>query len=198
MELHLKGKKAIVTGSSSGIGEGIAKCLAKEGAHVMIQGRKKQELERIVQEITASGGVAHYVTGDLAKDEEAKQVAEKTLQTFQRLDILVNNAGIFPPQRMAAKPSSRLAQFIQYQRDFHGTHDSGLSPSNETTWLGKNHPNLKYSWRYPLSRLPRLWSNESRDHQYDPQLSQRTCWHWYNRQHCFPRPNSHNRHKNSL
>lgn len=104
MELHLKGKKAIVTGSSSGIGEGIAKCLAKEGAHVMIQGRKKQELERIVQEITASGGVAHYVTGDLAKDEEAKQVAEKTLQTFQRLDILVNNAGIFPPSGWLQSP----------------------------------------------------------------------------------------------
>jgi NAD(P)-dependent dehydrogenase (short-subunit alcohol dehydrogenase family) len=96
MELNLKGKKALVTGSSSGIGEGIAKCLAKEGAYVMIQGRNTQELQRVVREITAEGGIAHYVEGDLTEDDDAKQVAAKTLQTFQQLDILVNNAGAFP------------------------------------------------------------------------------------------------------
>ena len=63
MELNLKGKKALITGSNSGIGEGIAKCLAREGVQVMIQGRKKQELQRVVQEITATGGIAHYVEG---------------------------------------------------------------------------------------------------------------------------------------
>lgn len=96
MELNLKGKKAIVTGSSSGIGEGIAKCLAKEGTHVMIQGRNKKELERIVKEINSKGGTAYFVEGDLTKDEEAKRVAEETLKTFKQVDILVNNAGAFP------------------------------------------------------------------------------------------------------
>lgn len=96
MDLQLKGKKALVTGSSSGIGEGIAKCLAREGVHVMVQGRKTQELQRVVREITANGGVAHYVEGDLSQDDAAKDVAKKTLQTFKQLDILVNNAGIFP------------------------------------------------------------------------------------------------------
>lgn len=96
MELYLKGKKALVTGSSSGIGEGIAKSLASEGVHVMVQGRKKQELQRVVQEITAKGGIAHYVEGDLTDDDAAKYVAETTLRTFQQLDILVNNAGAFP------------------------------------------------------------------------------------------------------
>lgn len=96
MELNLKDKKALVTGGSSGIGEGIAKSLAREGAHVMVQGRRKQELKRVVQEITADGGVAHYVEGDLTNDDDAKHIAEKTLQTFQRLDILINNAGAFP------------------------------------------------------------------------------------------------------
>ncbi len=98
MELHLTGKKALVTGSSGGIGEAIAKCLAKEGAHVMVQGRKKAELERVVREITAAGGVAHYVTGDLSQDEDAGRVAEETLAAFGRLDILVNNAGAFPKE----------------------------------------------------------------------------------------------------
>ena len=96
MELKLKGKKALVSGSSSGIGEGIAKCLAREGVHVMVQGRKKHELERVVQEITKNGGVAYYVEGDLTSDQDVKRITEKTLQTFKQLDILVNNAGAFP------------------------------------------------------------------------------------------------------
>lgn len=96
MDLNLKGKRALVTGSSSGIGEAIAKCLASEGAHVMVQGRKRAELQRVVKEITALGGIAHYVEGDLTNDEEAMHIAEKTLQTFPQLDILINNAGAFP------------------------------------------------------------------------------------------------------
>ena len=62
----------------------------------MIQGRKTQELQRVVNEIKANGGTAHYVEGDLAKDEEAHHIAEKTMQTFHHLDILINNAGAFP------------------------------------------------------------------------------------------------------
>lgn len=99
MELDLKGKKALVTGSSSGIGEGIAKCLAREGAHVMVQGRKKLELQRVVREISSHGGVAHYVEGDLTNDDDAKRIVANTLQTFQQLDILVNNAGTFPNRK---------------------------------------------------------------------------------------------------
>ena len=109
MELNLKGKKALVTGSSSGIGEGIAKCLAREGVHVMVHGRKKQELQRVVQEITANGGVAHFIEGDLTDDDEAKRIAEKTVQTFQRLDILVNNAGAFPMEGDRKKSYARNA-----------------------------------------------------------------------------------------
>lgn len=112
MELNLKDKKALVTGSSSGIGEGIAKCLAKEGVHVMVQGRNKQELQRIVQEITAKGGIAHAVIGDLTLEEDVKQITEKTLQTFQQLDILVNNAGIFPKKGwLQSKPQDWLDLF---------------------------------------------------------------------------------------
>lgn len=96
MDLRLKDKTALVTGSSSGIGEGIAKCLAREGVRVMLHGRNQSELKRIAKEIETAGGSASYVVGDLAKDVEAKYVADTTLQMFQRLDILVNNAGAFP------------------------------------------------------------------------------------------------------
>lgn len=96
MELNLKGKKALVTGSNSGIGEGIAKCLAMEGAVVMIHGRKKEELQRVVNNITKAGGEAYYVQGDLRSDDDVRKIQNFTLKTLTQLDILVNNAGIFP------------------------------------------------------------------------------------------------------
>lgn len=112
MELNLRGKKALVTGGSSGIGEGIAKCLAKEGVHVMIQGRNTHELRRVVEEIMATGGIANYVEGDLINDEDATHIATKTLQAFQRLDILVNNAGAFPKRGwLESKPQDWLDLF---------------------------------------------------------------------------------------
>ncbi len=96
MDLLLKGKKALVTGSSSGIGESIAKCLAKEGVQVMVHGRKEDQLKRVVSEIRNSGGSAEYALGDLSRDEDARKVAEKSLAAFGQLDILINNAGAFP------------------------------------------------------------------------------------------------------
>jgi 3-oxoacyl-[acyl-carrier protein] reductase len=96
MELYLKGKKALITGSSSGIGEGIAKCLAREGVHVMIQGRKKPELQRVVKEITNAGGQAHYVEGDLRSADDVKKIRDETLGKLTQVEILVNNAGAFP------------------------------------------------------------------------------------------------------
>lgn len=96
MELNLKGKTALITGGSSGIGEGIAKCLAREGVHVMVHGRKKQQLQRVVKEITTAGGTAHFVEGDLRSDEDVQKIRKKTLETFAQVHILVNNAGAFP------------------------------------------------------------------------------------------------------
>lgn len=96
MQFNLKSKIALVTGSSSGIGEGIAKCLAKAGAHVMVHGRNERELERVVKEISDNGGVAQYVKGDLSNDKDAQHIAEATFSAFNHVDILVNNAGAFP------------------------------------------------------------------------------------------------------
>src|SRR4051812_40190544 len=96
MELQLKGKRALVTGSSSGIGEGIAKVLASEGVSVVLQGRRKAELERVAREIAEAGGRVAIAVGDLGTDADADLVAEAALKAFGGLDILVNNAGAFP------------------------------------------------------------------------------------------------------
>lgn len=95
MELKLQGKRALVTGSSSGIGEAIAKMLAKEGAEVVVHGRKPEMLARVEKEIRESGGIAKIVRGDIAYDDQAQAVAEQALQAFGGIDILVNNAGVY-------------------------------------------------------------------------------------------------------
>lgn len=96
MDLHLQGKKALITGSNKGIGEAIAKELAKEGVHVVIHGRNQQEIDRVVKEITASGHKAFGVRGDLTIDEEANRVVHEAISAFNGIDILINNAGAFP------------------------------------------------------------------------------------------------------
>jgi 3-oxoacyl-[acyl-carrier protein] reductase len=96
MDLKLKNKKALVTGSSSGIGEGIAKSLAREGVHVMLHGRNEKELDRVKKEIISTGGHAFSVRGELTSDEDAKKIVKETLETLKGIDILVNNAGAYP------------------------------------------------------------------------------------------------------
>jgi len=92
MNLNLKGKRALVTGSSSGLGEAIAKMLATEGATIVIHGRNKERAERVANDIVSSGGIAQIAIGDLATDEGADSVVATALK-HGAVDILVNNAG---------------------------------------------------------------------------------------------------------
>jgi len=95
MDLQLRDKRVLITGSSSGIGEGIAKALAQEGATVVVHGRNEEKTNRVAQEIAKCGGKALMVVGDLSTDEGAYQVVEKVQSSLGGVDILVNNAGIF-------------------------------------------------------------------------------------------------------
>jgi len=92
----LSGKVAIVTGASKGIGAGIAKSLAAEGAAVVVNySSSKAGADRLVAQITAKGGKAVAVQGDVGKAEDVKRLFEKTKDAFGSLDILVNNAGVY-------------------------------------------------------------------------------------------------------
>ena len=82
MDLQLEGKRALVTGSSSGIGEAIAMALAKEGASVVVHGRRENEAVRVAKAITDSGASAAVALGDLATDEEAGHVAKTAMAAF--------------------------------------------------------------------------------------------------------------------
>jgi len=93
MAQQLAGKRALVTGSSSGIGVAIAKRLASEGARLVVHGRNVERAHRVADEIRATGTEVHVAIGDLARDDQAAAVGDVVEAAFGGLDILINNAG---------------------------------------------------------------------------------------------------------
>jgi 3-oxoacyl-[acyl-carrier protein] reductase len=93
---RLKSKVAVVTGASKGIGAGIAKGLAAEGAAVVVNySTSKADADRVVSEIVREGGQAIAVQGDVSKAPDVKRLFAETKKAFGRLDVLVNNAGVY-------------------------------------------------------------------------------------------------------
>ncbi len=97
MDLGITGKRALITGSTSGIGAATARMLAAEGVAVIINGRNAQRAELVRADIVAAGGKAAVALGDLATDDGADAVMAAALQAFGGIDILVNNLGQFEP-----------------------------------------------------------------------------------------------------
>lgn len=111
MDLQLKGKRALVTGSSGGIGWAIARELAAEGASVVVNGRDARRLALAVERIgaEAKGADVAAVTADLATAEGCRQLAEAAAD----VDILVNNLGIFDPKPFEQIPDDDWLRFFE-------------------------------------------------------------------------------------
>src|SRR5882757_4639685 len=97
MDLQLGGKRALVTGSSSGLGEEIARLLAAEGAAVVVHGRDEARTAAVAKSIRGDGGHASIAIGDLSTDAGADQVQAAAVSEGP-VDILVNNAGVYNPE----------------------------------------------------------------------------------------------------
>lgn len=96
MSKKLEGKVAVVTGASKGIGAEIARQLAAEGAAVVVNyASSKAGAEKVVADITKTGGKAVAVGGDVSKASEAQGIIDSAVKHFGRLDILVNNSGVY-------------------------------------------------------------------------------------------------------
>ena len=92
-EQSLSGQVAVVTGSTRGIGAGIARKFAEHGARVVVHGRERQEGEKVVANVRGCGGDASLVIGDLRDEDHCRSIIRHAVEHFGRLDILVNNAG---------------------------------------------------------------------------------------------------------
>ena len=109
MEPSLHGQKALVTGASSGIGEGIARALAAAGAAVVVNYASNSDAAtRVVQDIKETGGEARAIHADVAKEAEVEAMFAEMLGAWRRIDILVSNAGL---QRDAALTEMTLEQW---------------------------------------------------------------------------------------
>ena len=91
---RFENKVAIVTGATSGIGEGTAKAFAKEGAKVVIAGRNHEKGNKIEQEIIANGGIAKFIPCDVSDADAVQKMIKIVVETYGKIDILFNNAGV--------------------------------------------------------------------------------------------------------
>ena len=89
----LKGKTALVTGGSRGLGLQMAHALGEAGARIMLSSRKAEDLEQAAAELQAAGIDARWIAADCGKEEDIRRLADETLQRMGDVDILVNNAG---------------------------------------------------------------------------------------------------------
>lgn len=94
--MRLKGKVALITGSTRGIGKAIALGFAKEGADVLVHGRNLEKAKAVAEEVGNLGVKAMAIGGDVSISQDVRRMVEEALGQFERIDILVNNAGLNP------------------------------------------------------------------------------------------------------
>lgn len=172
---RLADRTAIVTGSSSGIGEAIAHVLATSGAHVVVHGRSAERADAVAVAITERGGRASVVTGDLAESPDAaRDFAARAVEALGgRVDILVNNAGIFPVGPTADLPdedvAALLATNIRVPHDLVGALAPAMAERgagavvNITSWManvGTPAVGLYPATKAALDHLTKAWAAE--------------------------------------
>src|SRR5206468_7342487 len=145
MNLKLEGKRALVTGVSKGIGEGIAKTLMHEGVAVVMHG-PSEEVNRIGREISASGEKASVAFGDLGTDEGAEHVADRAMVAYGGIEILIHQAAVFPehgwlsatPKDWSDSYNKNVVSLVRMVRL--------MASQNAGSWLRPHHPDVRWSW----------------------------------------------------
>jgi NAD(P)-dependent dehydrogenase (short-subunit alcohol dehydrogenase family) len=123
---EFQGKVALVTGGTSGIGRAAAIAYAREGAKVVVAGRRAAEGEETVKLVRAQGGEALFVSTDVAQEAQVKNLIGRTLEQFGRLDFAFNNAGI------DQQPTPLLEQTVE-------TYDQVMDINVKGVWLSMRH-----------------------------------------------------------
>lgn len=113
----LSGKRCLVTGGGSGIGEGVAHSLGEAGASVAVLGRKRAKLNRVVKDLTAAKINAFAITGDVTDEASIKRSIDRAHKALGGLDVLVNNAGIGGPNGCALPGPDRWHEIVRTNLD---------------------------------------------------------------------------------
>ena len=114
---EFEGKVALITGGTSGIGTSIAEAFAREGAKVVITGRREDKGNKVVEGINSKGGEAFFIRTDVQKAEDVKNMVAGTVEKFGRLDYAINNAGV--EQNFTPLPD-------QTEEDYHFVMDTNV------------------------------------------------------------------------
>jgi NAD(P)-dependent dehydrogenase (short-subunit alcohol dehydrogenase family) len=121
-----KGRTALITGATDGVGRVVARALAQQGWRVLVHGRDRPRGEALVREIEQAGGRATFLAADLASLAEVRRVADAVKQQTSRLDLLINNAGIgsvgSTPGRQTSADGHELRFAVNYLAGFLLTH----------------------------------------------------------------------------
>ena len=122
-----KGRTALVTGATDGVGRVVARALAKDGWRVLVHGRDRARGETVVAEISKAGGNATFLAADLASLAEVRRLADEVRKTTDRLELLINNAGIGTagdaPGRQTSADGHELRFAVNYLAGFLLTHE---------------------------------------------------------------------------
>jgi 3-oxoacyl-[acyl-carrier protein] reductase len=117
VDLKLSGKRALVTGSTTGIGEAIARLLAAEGASVAIHGRDVARANQFVDELNRYGARAVFIKADLSVANDVIALAEQARTALGGVDVLVNNAALYPQHTWFESPADEWARLYVIQRN---------------------------------------------------------------------------------
>lgn len=113
MFTSIAGRSVIVTGATKGIGKGIARVFAREGANVLITGRNEEDAQRTVAELDQVGaGRVAYVLGDVAEPAACAAMAAAAVEAFGGIDVLCANAGIFPDAKLVSMTEADMDRVL--------------------------------------------------------------------------------------
>ena len=131
----LTGKTAVVTGASKGIGAGIAKAFAEEGANVVVNyAQAKGDAEKVAAEVQKLGGKSITVQGDVSKQADVDRLFAETKKTFGKVDILVNNAGVYEFATIEQVTEESFHKHVRPQRARHAAEYAGSRQEHEWKW----------------------------------------------------------------
>lgn len=189
----LKGKVAVVTGSTSGIGLGIASALAQQGADIVLNGfGDAADIEKLRAGLASQYGVqVRYDGADLSKGEAVRQLVSGAVAELGRIDILVNNAGIQHTALIEDFPADKWDAIIALNLSavFHGI-GRGAAP-HEEAGLGAHHQHRLGPWPGGLGREVRLRGRQARRGRPDQGHRAGDGRHGHHRQRHLPRLGAH-------